>query len=253
MKRLASGTIALAFGALVCGAAGARAQQAAATPAAAADQQQDTRPGIAVLNFDVNAVGVADREGEMSLGPGLASMTLSELAAYPSVRVVERTQLQQILQEQNLGHEGRMDEATMSRIGKLVGARYMVTGVLVDLHGNLRLDVRVFDTETSVIGKTETVMGKMDNIFDIVPRAAQQLIHDANLPQLERHAMEQFRQQNPAPPTAAVMAYSRAVLYADRGDTQRAVEQYRRALVAFPNYTQAKTDCNRLQAGACAS
>ncbi len=49
------------------------------------------------------------------------------------------------------------------------------------------------------------------------------------------------------------MAYSRAVLYADRGDTQRAVEQYRRALVAFPNYTQAKTDCNRLQAGACAS
>ena len=34
MKRLASGTIALAFGALILGAAGARAQQAAATPAA---------------------------------------------------------------------------------------------------------------------------------------------------------------------------------------------------------------------------
>jgi len=73
------------------------------------------------------------------------------------------------------------------------------------------------------------------------------------VPPLERHAMEQFRQQNPAPPTAAVMAYSRAVLYADRGDTQRAVEQYRRAIAAFPNYTQAKSDCNRLQAGACAS
>jgi len=251
MKRLASGSIALAFGALVAGAGGVRAQQAAATPAA--DQQTDSRPGIAVLDFDVNAVSVQDREGEMSLGPGLASMTLTELTAYPGVRVVERARLQQILQEQNLGHEGRMDDQTLSRIGKLIGARYMVTGVLVDIRGDLRLDVRLFNTETSEIKQTESVRGKMDNIFDIVPRAAQQLIHAANLPPLEHQAMEQFRQQNPAPPTAAVMAYSRAVLYADRGDKDRAIEQFKRATQIFPQYTQARTDCNRLQAGACAS
>jgi TolB-like protein len=248
MKRLASGTIALAFGALAVGAGSARAQQAGA-PAAA--QEQDTRPGIAVLDFHVSAVGVQDREGEAALGPGLASMTLSELTAYPSVRVVERSQLQQILQEQNLGREGREDPQTLSRIGKLIGARYMVTGELVDLRGDLRLDVRVFNTETSEIVKTESMRGRMDHIFDMVPRLAQQLIHDANLPPLERHAMEEFRQQNPAPPTSAVMAYSRAVLYADRGDKEHAIEQYRRALEIFPQYTQPKTECNRLQAGAC--
>ncbi len=248
MKRLASGTIALAFAALAVGAVSARAQQAAATPAA---QQQDTRPGIAVLDFSVTPVGVQDREGEAALGPGLASMTLSELTAYPSVRVVERSQIQQILQEQNLGHEGRVDSSSLVRIGKLVGAHYMVTGTLIDLRGSLRLDTRVFNVETGEIMKTESVRGRMDNLFDIVPRLAEQLIHDANLPPLERHAMEQFRQQNPKPPTQAVMAYSRAVLYADRGDTQHAVEQYRRAIAAFPNYTQAKTDCERLQAGAC--
>jgi Tfp pilus assembly protein PilF len=47
------------------------------------------------------------------------------------------------------------------------------------------------------------------------------------------------------------MAYSRAVLYADRGNTQRAVQEYRRALEVFPQYTQARRDCNSLQAGAC--
>ena len=56
-----------------------------------------------------------------------------------------------------------------------------------------------------------------------------------------------------APTQAAVMAYSRAVLYADRGDRTRAIEQYNRALTAFPQYTQARTECNRLQAGACGS
>jgi len=249
MKRLASGTIALAFGALVVGAAGARAQQPAAAPAA--PQAQDTRPGLAVLDFDIGLAMGQPREDYDALRRGLASLTVTEVAANPGVRVVERAQLQQILQEQNLGKEGRVDDASLVRVGKLIGAHYMVTGTLFDSHGNLRIDARIFDVETSQILKTESVTGKWDNLYDMVPHLAQQLMHDTNLPPLERHAMEEFRQANPVPPTQAVMAYSRAVLYADRGDKDHAVEQYRRALAVFPSYTQAKTDCNRLQAGAC--
>jgi TolB-like protein len=249
MKRLASGTIALAFGALVVGAAGARAQQAATTPAAA--QQQDMRPGLAVLDFDVGLAMGQPREDYDALRRGLASLTVTEVAANPGVRVVERAQLQQILQEQNLGHEGRVSDESLVRVGKLIGAHYMVTGTLYDRNGNLRIDARIFDVETSQILKTESVRGKWDDLYDMVPRLAQQLMHDTNLPPLERHAMEEFRQANPAPPTQAVMAYSRAVLYADRGDKEHAIEQYRRATTIFPNYTQAKSDCNRLQAGAC--
>jgi TolB-like protein len=249
MKRLASGTIALAFGALVVGAAGVRAQQPAAAPAA--PQAQDTRPGLAVLDFDIGAAMGQPRDDYDALRRGLASLTVTEVSANPGVRVVERAQLQQILQVQNLGHEGRVDSTSLVQIGKLIGARYMVTGTLYDMHGNLRIDTRIFDVETSQILKTESVRGKWEDLYDMVPRLAQQLMHDASLPPLERHAMEEFRQANPVPPTQAVMAYSRAVLYADRGDTQHAVEQYKRALAAFPSYTQAKTDCNRLQAGAC--
>lgn len=249
MNRLASGTIALAFGALVVGASGARAQQPAAAPAA--PQQQDTRPGLAVLDFDIGLAMGQPREDYEALRRGLAALTVTEVASNPGVRVVERTQLQQILQEQNLGKEGRVDDASLVRVGKLIGAHYMVTGILFDSHGNLRIDARIFDVETSQILKTESVSGKWDNLYDMVPRLAQQLMHDTNLPPLERHAMEEFRQTNPVPPTQAVMAYSRAVLYADRGDKDHAVEQYRRALAVFPSYTQAKADCNRLQAGAC--
>ena len=252
MKRLAPGTIALAFGALVCGAAGARAQQAAATPAAAADQQQDMRPTVAILDFDVGASIGQDPDDYQALRKGLAAMTISELAVNPAVRVVERAQIQQILQEQDLAKSDRVDPQTALRIGKLLNVRYMVTGTLYDVRGDFRIDARLFDVETSQILQTERVAGRLDNVFDLVTRLAGALMRDTHLPPLERRAMEERRSQG-APPTAAVMAYSRAVLYADRGDTQRAVEQYRRALVAFPNYTQAKTDCNRLQAGACAS
>jgi TolB-like protein len=212
---------------------------------------QDSRPGIAVLDFEIGATIGQEAEEYDALRRGLASLTLSELTANPAIRVVERAQLQQLLQEQNLGREGRVDPQTLVRIGRLIGARYMVTGTIYDVRGDFRINSRIFDTETSEIVRTQSVRGRLENVFDLASQLAQQLMRDANLPPLERRAMEEHRERNPAPPQTAVMAYSRAVLYADRGDSQRAVEQYRRAVQIFPQYTQARAECNRLQAGAC--
>jgi TolB-like protein len=243
MKRLATGTLTLALAALVVTAASAQQRPPAAS---------ETRPGLGVLDFDIGATIGQDADEYQALRRGLASMTINELAANNQIRVVERAQLQQILQEQNLGREGRVDPSTVSQIGRLIGAKYMVTGTLYDVRGDVRIDARLFDTETGQILRTYRVNGRLDNVFDLVTSLSNQLLQNASLPPLQRGAMDEHRQANPAPPTQAVMAYSRAVLYADRGDNDRAVEQYRRALQVFPAYTQAKTDCNRLQAGACA-
>jgi TolB-like protein len=242
-------SLALALTTLVAVTAGAQNPPPAAAPA-----QQDARPLIAILDFDIGLTMGQNHETAAdydALRRGLASLTISEVAANPNVRVVERAQIQQILQEQNLGREGRVDPSTVSRIGRLLGARYMVTGTFYDNRGSLKVNSRVFNTETGEILKTSEVSGRMDNLFDMIPRLARQLVTDANLPPMERRASEEFRQQNPPPPTQAVMAYSRAVLYADRGDTNRAVEQYRHALELFPQYTQARTSCNAVQANAC--
>ena len=252
MKRFALATIALVLVALA-GAAVARAQQPQrpANPPAAA--QQDTRPTIAILDFDIGATIGQDPDDYQALRRGLAGMTISELAANPAVRVVERAQIQAILQEQHLATEGNVDQATALRVGRLLNARYMVTGTLYDVRGAFRIDARLFDVETSQILQTRRVNGRLENVFDMVTQLATQLMQAANLPPLERRAdaPPPARPAVGAPTQNAVMAYSRAVLYADRGDTQRAVEQYRRALTAFPQYTQARTECNRLQANAC--
>jgi TolB-like protein len=249
MNRMTTATLTLALSALAFQAASAQQPTPARPPAG----QADARPGIAVLDFDIGMVFGQDREDYDALRRGLAALTISELGSNTGVRVVERTQLQQILQEQNLGREGRIDPATQARIGRLIGARYMVTGTLFDNRGDVRIDTRIFDVETGEILRTQSQRGRMNDIYELVPRIATQLMRDANLPPLERRAEADFRQQNPAPPTTAVMAFSRAVLYADRGETDRAVEQYRRALTVFPQYTQARVGCNRLQANACPS
>jgi len=250
MTRLAVGTSALVLAALVSVAA-AQAQRPPQTPPAAG--QQDTRPTIAILDYDIGATIGQDPEDYQALRRGLAGMTISELASNPAVRVVERAQIQAILQEQGLARDGNVDQSTALRVGRLLSARYMVTGTIYDVRGNFRIDARLFDVETSQILQTRRVNGRLDDVFELVTQLATQLMQAANLPPLERRAdaPAPARPQTGAPTQTAVMAYSRAVLYADRGDTQRAVEQYRRALTAFPQYTQARTECNRLQAGAC--
>jgi TolB-like protein len=251
MNRSALATSALLLVALV-GAAAARAQQPQrpANPPAA---QQDTRPTVAILDFDIGLTMGQDPDDYQALRRGLAAMTISALAANPAVRVVERSQIQQILQEQDLARSDRIDQATALRIGRLLNAHYMVTGTVFDNRGDFRIDARLFNVETSEILKTQRVRGRLDEVFDLVDRLAGQLMRDANLPPLERHAeaAPPARPASGAPTQAAIMAYSRAMLYADRADTTRAVEQYRRALTAFPQYTQARTECNRLHPGAC--
>src|SRR5437016_9672831 len=117
---------------------------------------QDTRPAIAVFPFDNGGSYGQDKDNFDALQKGIAGLMISDLAAGAAVRVVERDELQKLLDEQNLGAAGRVDPQTAAKIGKLVGARYVVTGVFIDFYGDFRLDARLINVETSEIVKVES-------------------------------------------------------------------------------------------------
>ena len=50
-------------------------------------------------------------------------------------------------------------------------------------------------------------------------------------------------------PTEALTLYSRALLYTDRGNNERAIELYNRAIEVFPEYTEAKEALRQLRQG----
>jgi len=208
-------------------------------------QGQDTRPGIAVLPFDNAGSYGQDKENFDALQRGIAGMLISELSANPAARVVERERIQQILDEQRLGDSGRVDARTAARIGKLVGARYVVTGSFIDFYGDFRLDIRLVNVETSEIVKAEKEQARRDHLFDIIRNAATHLMRETNLPPLPRAAQE--RQSNRQVPTEALTYYSRALLYQDRGDRPKAVEMYQKAIAVFPDYAEARDGLQRVR------
>ena len=212
---------------------------------ALAAQRQDTRPGIAVLPFSNGGSYGQGKEDFDALERGIAGMLISELAANPAARVVERQQIQQLLDEQNLGAQGRADAQTAAKIGKLVGARYMVMGTFVDFYNDFRVDVRLINVETGEVVKTESERMQRDHLFDIIRSVATRLMKDASLPALPRQTSEQ--RMNRQVPTEALTYYSRALLFQDRGLKDKAVEMYTRALAIFPDYAEAQEGLQRVQ------
>jgi TolB-like protein len=212
----------------------------------AQQRSQDTRPGIAVLPFNNGGSYGQGKEDFDALERGIAGMMISELSQNPAARVVERQEIQRLLDEQNLGAQGRIDAQTAARVGKLVGARYVVLGTFVDFYGDFRIDVRLVNTETSEIVKTESDKMQRDHLFDIIRNVAARLMKDANLPALQRQASEQ--RMGRQVPTEALTYYSRALLYQDRGQKDKAVEMFNRALTIFPGYAEAEEGLQRVKA-----
>ena len=208
-----------------------------ATPAAV-QAQNDTRPGVGIMPFENGGSFGQNAEDFEALSIGLQQLVMTELAINTNLRIVTRSQLELLISEQDLGASRRVDAATAAQIGKLAGARYMVMGGFIDLYGNMTMTSQLVDTETGVIIKAEKVTDKTENIYAMVVQLADQITRGANLPVLGSQAMNQRLEREI--PQEAVRLYARAMLYEQRGNTERAVELYTQVTRDYPQYTEAQ-------------
>ena len=213
--------------------------------AAIAAAQGDSRPGVAIMPFANGGSFGQDEESFDALQVGLAQMLITEISLNQGARVVERHEINRILQEQDLGASGRVDVNTAARIGRMVGAKYMILGTFMDVYGDFRIDARIVDVETTEIIKTERVQDKRENLYHMMTEMANKIMEDASLPAIPASIQEQRESRDV--PQEAVDLYSRGLLAADRGDSEKAVELFNRALSVFPEYTEAEQELALVQ------
>jgi len=133
------------------------------------------------------SVGVAEFKNDTTaswwysdVGRDLSGMLTNELAGTGKFKVVERTKLDKVLDEQDLADSGRISKSTGAKIGKLTGAQYLVfatvsafdtksrgTGGGLSFKGisvggkkeeaYMAVDLRVVDTTTGEISFSRTV------------------------------------------------------------------------------------------------
>ncbi len=200
-------------------------------------QGQDTRPGIGVWILENGGSYGQEAEDFEALRVGLQQILMTELARNPALRVVERSQPNALIAEQDLGAAGRVDPETAARVGRIVGAKFMVLGGFVDWFGDFRLDARIVDCETTEIINAIGVRERREELYQLIVDLTGRLTNDVNLPSLEIEA--ELEEQAREIPVDALTLFSRAVFFEDRGDSERAKEFYTRARDVFPDYTEA--------------
>ena len=230
--------------------AAAPAQTGSAPPAqpaaAASSVPRQDRPGIAVFPFTNGGAFGRNREDLSAMEVGIQQMLLTELQQNPALRIVERSALREMLREHDMLREGRVDPATAPQAGRLVGARYAVTGTFMDLNGNFRLDGRIVNVETGEVMRAVRIQGeRRENLYQLVVNLAQQVMAGVELPPLARATVEERRTRN-VPDEAAVL-YSRALVFAENGRTEEAIELYRQIVQRFPDYTEAREELRQLE------
>lgn len=196
---------------------------------------------LAIMDFRNYAVDEKERWDPMQWG--FASMMIEQLGGATDLKIVERENLQYVLNEQDLQREpGRVDAATAVRMGKLLGAHAMVLGGIYIMGKDMRLSARVVKVETGEILLGESVAGRVKDVFELLEQLSLKVARSVNssLTETEIGARTETRS------TDAMQSYSQAMDLAERGDYRGAHAKYLEALDHDPSYTRAQQRADSL-------
>ena len=200
--------------------------------AVAAEKSLSIPPGkntVAVLYF-------RNGTGDPSLDPmrkGIPLLLVTDLSGVPALSVIERTRLQALTEETNLGATGLVSAGTAPRAGKLLGARWLVGGEIgrekptrIDLTSNVA-DVSAGTTS----GKT-SAGGEIERLFEVEKDL---LFGVLKLLDVKVSPEEEQRLRKPcSKSTTALAALFLGVDAGDRGELDKAEGYYRKALQVDP-------------------
>jgi TolB-like protein len=185
-------------------------------------EARDGRKTVAVLYF-ANHTGVATYD---ALGKGIAEMLITDLSSLPSLRLVERARLEELMAEATFSRGDHADPRTAMEIGRVLAAQYVVTGAFTGIDPELRLDGRLIRTETAEILRSAQAQGTADAFFQIHEDLVGELLPglELALSQEEWDRLQETRERNRIADAETVLAYSQALDHYDRGDYLEALE-----------------------------
>ena len=202
---------------------------AAAALPTALHAQTDTRPVVVVFEFNNNSIG-KDRLDYDGVQKGVQDLLITDLAGNSQYRLVDRSHLNQVLQEQNLVKGGAIDAATAVRVGKILGAQYAVTGgFMSDGKGGAVMTCYTIDMESTQDQNPQKIYGKTDDVLGLIEKMSTaintQMKLGAKAPGRMGDASGVTHQSSGAASSAAAV---------QSGAPTDTVQLYARPLAAFP-------------------
>ena len=201
------------------------------------------RNTLAVLYF-VNATQKTELD---PLQKGLTLMLVTDLTNVKGLQVVERVRLQALMDEMRLQTSGLVDAGTRSRVGKLMGAKWLVGGQIgADSRSYLDITSHLLDVpSTEVLGNPRTE-GKLEELFTMEKDLLFSLV---KLLKIEVTPEEEARMKKPCSTSIdAAISLFKGIEASDMRDYAAADAYYKKALEEDPNVCVAREAMEELKA-----
>ena len=202
-------------------------------------------PTVAIFYFDYDAKD----ETLAPLRKGLTQMLITDLAGRDAYTLVERERLNAALDELKLSATNQVDPASALKAGRLLNAKYVVIGGYFPMLGQLTINARTFEAETSKLIKGVTARGKPDDFFALEQKLAEDL--DALFTTLLTPSKETpassgkralAKSAKGKVPMSAVVAYGKALEAKDAKKPDEAKAQLEAVVKANPEFLLARVD-----------
>jgi len=192
---------------------------------------------IAIMEFDNFSTGKYQEELGL-LAKGLADFFAYDFAKISDLTVIDRDKIDFILKEIELQKSGAVDQATAVKVGKILGAKFMVFGSITQLDGShTRMVVRVVDVETSEIVTSVDKEGK-PKYSEMEKELVKELVASLDLAtnKDEISAIDEGGSES----TDAMTYYSRGLAHMDQYDYRLAYENFKKAYELDDSFIEAK-------------
>src|SRR3989339_1334164 len=191
---------------------------------------------VAVVNF----ANIGTAKDLDPLQKGLAEMIATDLSQVERLTVIERSQMQALVDEMGLSMTGLLEQQNADRMGKLLRASKVVNGSFTSVDGvALRVDAAVADAKNGGVEPVQGVEGTLKDFFKLEKDIVFKIVKELGIvvTDKERKKIEVVPTEN----VLAFLAYCRGIDAEDRGDFSDAMGFYAQALQADPKFRGAQT------------
>lgn len=199
-------------------------------------RENDRIQTIAIVDFTNGSIGT-DAAQYDPLRLGLASMMINFMGSAVDLKVVERERLNWLLNELDLQKDdGRVDQATAVRVGKLLGAQSVLIGSFIVNGREMYLGTRLVKVETGEVLLGKQLFGKQNDLFELIQNLSLQTARAINvsLEESDLGAIDETRSLD------AMMSYSEGLALLEQASYQAAYNKFQEALEFDPSYARAE-------------
>lgn len=173
------------------------------------------------------------------LGRALAGMLVTDFSTTPLLRLVERDRLDAVLSEIELGEGGFVDPRSAQKLGKGLGAAYVLTGSFSVVGETFLLDARIVDVGTGEIVKAADTHGAVADFVAVEKELVDVLLAGLNV-SLSSTERRKLMVQAPTEAFGAFAAFGEGLAREDEGKLEEARKAFEMALAADPTFAEAR-------------